>query len=449
MILGYYAGYLETDLDKAFRYVAWGSQYGGSIQFDPIFGCISHFLRRAHDKGVWIQTPFVRSAEKHNWNRVLEEQTACIFVLAGEAGEISLEQIVNHVVDRGSNLVFLFSRDVSIRAEEHREKEKVEAFFSDFHKLTQTTHVDVSDGRTVKLGNGRILFIDAERISDAIIEPGPFEGWSLEKILKGIPVLDQTIEQISSFSLPYVDCHIRGLPTTWPRDESIIFEIEVQNYSEQTIENIDINLSLDQYLEPLSLINLQIDTLKAKASRTVTCIVVPRSKGIFENPISVELKFGEIRRHIPLESVRLEILDPLPKLLLASKPYSVDLTAVLPLYEPHFVSVVSATILLSLIKADPSSVVQKARQVGEYIVRKIASVQLADYKEKWDFAIVNTELYKQGKISAKSKGYIDTVRTIGNLASHPSSTNFAEEDAVTICQTLVLFLDECRTKHLI
>lgn len=447
MILGYYAGYLETDLNQSFRYVAWGSQYGASVQFDPIFGCISHFLRRARGKGVWIQTPFDRL--EYDWNYVLEEQVPCIFVLAGEAGKISLEQIINHVVDHGSNLVFLFSQDVSIRAAEYREKEKLETFFDEFYKLTQTTHVDVVDGHTVKLGNGRILFIDAERISDAIIEPGPFEEWSPEKAFKGISVLDQTIEQISSFSLPYIDCHIRGLPTTWPRDESIIFEIEVQNYSEQTIENIDVNLSLDQNLEPLSLINLQIDTLKAKASRTVTCIIVPRSKGIFKNPISVELKFGEIRWQVPLESVKLEILDPLPKLLLASKPYSVDLAAVLPSYEPYFVSVVSATTLLSLIKVDPSSVVQKARQIGEYIVRKIASVELADYKAKWDFATVNTELYKQGKISAKSKGYIDTVRTIGNLASHPSSTNFTEEDAVTICQTLVLFLDECQKKHLI
>lgn len=73
MILGYYAGYLETDLDKSFRYVAWGSQYGAYIQFDPIFGCISHFLRRASSKGIWLQTPFIRFTEKYDWNRVLGE----------------------------------------------------------------------------------------------------------------------------------------------------------------------------------------------------------------------------------------------------------------------------------------------------------------------------------------------------------------------------------------
>lgn len=449
MILGYYAGYLETDLAEAFRYVAWGSQYYGIIQFDPLFGCISHFIRRAYDKGVWIQTPFVRSVEKYNLDRMLAEREACIFMLAGKAGRISLEQIVNHVASYGSNLVLLFSRFVSIRAEEHYEKEKLEKFFDEFHKLTQTTHTDVTDGHTVKLGNGRILFIDAERISDALIEPGPFERWSPEKISKGIPVLDQTIEQISSFSIPYVDCRIRGLPATWPRDESIIFEIEVQNCSEKIVEKLEVNLSLDQYLEPLSLINFQMDTLEANASRTVGCIVVPRRKGIFENPISIELKFDESRRQVPLEPIKLEILDPLPKLLLASKSYSVDLTATLHLYEPLFGSIVSANLVLTLIKIDPSSVVQKARQVGEYIARKIASTQLANYKEKWDFATVTTELYKQGKISAKSKGYIDTVRTIGNLASHPSSTSFTEGDAINICQTLVLFLDECRTKELI
>lgn len=446
MILGYYAGYLETDLDKSFRYVAWGSQYSGWIQFDPIFGCISHFLKHTQLNGIWIQTPYVRFSEKYDWNQLLTRQVPYIFVLGGEAGELELEQIIEHVAKNGSNLVFLFSNDIWTRAREHSEGPAVERFFNGFYRLVQLTPTDVSHGHTVNFGNGKIFFIDAEKISDALVEPGPFEAWSVEKTLSGVSALDEIIKRISIFSGPYLDCRVRGIPATWPRDESIIFEVEIRNNSATMIEDIVINLSLHPGLEPMSLINLQLDKLKPNSARTVTCLVVPRGRGRITDPIAVELEYNGHKRHVHLEPIELEVLDPLPKLLRTSKPYSVDLHTVLSAYEPYFEPVVSADTLLNLISVDPGAVVQKARQVGEYIARKIASIHLGDYKEKWDFATVSSELYKCGEITAKSKGYIDTVRIIGNLASHPSGTSFVQEDAITVCQALVLFLDECQAK---
>lgn len=471
MILGYYAGYLETDLDKAFRYVAWGSQYTGNIQFDPIFGCISHFLRRARDKNIWIKTPFERSVEKIAWNDLGINQLPCLFILAGESGEVSLSTILKYV-ERGSNLMLLSSDDIEIRAAEHRMSNDLKQFYKQFHELTGTKDEDRKHQITISKGQGNIFFVDARHISDAQIEPGPFGGWSLEKQIKGLTHIDEELQRVGTFSIPCVDCQVH-IPEIWPRGESLIAEFTFLNRSSEEIKQVNASLQLTPGIEPLSLIDFEISSLQPhqmtrrslavagdegfsahffeepqKEVYKTPVVLVPQDTGIIHDPFEIHLTYENISREIPLPPIKLEILESLPKLVRSIQPPKTDLVASFHRFEKYFAHVTSASTLLELMNIDPASVVQKIRQIGEYIVRLIAKRKLLHYDPKMDFATLNQALYKQKIISDKAKGYIETIRYIGNLASHPSGNKFDKEDTLIVSQALILFMQEAIDKSL-
>lgn len=145
-------------------------------------------------------------------------------------------------------------------------------------------------------------------------------------------------------------------------------------------------------------------------------------------------------------------MDNLQNLLRVSKPIHVDVSRSLFLYERYFQSIASSSSLFQLLDIDPDAVVAKVRRIGEHIAKLIVRRSTENPDPDWSFAAVTRKLYDQRIISAKAKGYIDTIRVLGNIASHASDfgqVKFSREDALVVLQALLLFIQEAKEINLL
>lgn len=448
MIMGYYEGLHFLNLLDSFRHVAWLSQYTVETLDDPVLECISHFKQRCFSKNVRLENSKVWLRENFNWQDVTKEYGPFIFVISGYSEELSFNKIFKWV-EEGSNLVLLYSTYLYSQYEQK------------YQEILNTLSISSiefgeysKEQKDMRQGQGRIIFIHNDDINDCNVEGGPFGlGTDSEKkIVEAFKKMDNVIDNISTFSIPCVDCVIRSVPESWPKDEALVIEIEIKNRSFIDINSVYVDILLADELEPISNTTIELNNFKAGTSNSVTILVVPRTKDVITNPVNVKVEHDGITRLIYLPSSQINVLDNLQNLLRSSKPTQIDLSKALPQYEAYFQAVASPTVILQLLDIDPDAVVAKIRRIGEYISKLIAQKYINNFNETWKFAMITSELYKQRVIKAKAKGYIDTIRVFGNLASHANisgSTTFSHEDALVVCHALVLFLKEVTENHIL
>lgn len=442
MLMAYYEGLHYLDLLTSFANVAWTWSYGGGTQDDPVLDCISHFKARCYTLGVRLESPYTWEKEGIDWQRISSSQGPFLFVISGYSKYLPLDRILEQV-EEGSNLAVLYSPFL------------YSAYEKECQPLLERLGVSKSEvesyasQRMVKeYGQGRIIYIHNDDVNDSNIEGGPFGlGPDADKkIAQAKKRMDEVIELISTFAVPCVDCVVRSVPTSWPQDETLIVEIELRNKSLVDVDSITVDVSLPPEFEPLSNKSFWLEKLVAGANRSVSTLAVPRVKGTFVNPVRVFITYDGLTHQVYFPESQISILDNLQNLLRASKPAQVDLARTLPKYEQYLQPVVSSSTLLRLLEVDPDAVVAKARRVGEHIAKVIARKYISNFSDSWNFATVTRKLYEKKIINAKAKGYIDTVRVLGNIASHADETggiSFSHEDALITCHALLLFLEEC------
>lgn len=448
MLMGYYEGLHYLDLLTSFANVAWTWSYSGGTQDDPVLDCISHFKARCHILSVRLESPYKWKKEGIDWHHISASQGPFLFVISGYSKELPIDRILEWV-EQGSNLAVLYSPFL------------YSAYEKDYQPLLERLGVSKSEvesyssQRVVKeYGQGRILYIHNNDVNDSNIEGGAYGlGTDADKkIARAQERMDEVIELISTFAIPYVDCVVRSVPASWPQDETLVVDIELRNKSLVDVESITIDVSFPPEFEPLSNKSFWVEKLVAGASRSVSTLSVPRVKGTFVNPVRISITYDGLAHQVYLPTSQINILDNLQNLLRASKPAQVDLASTLPKYEQYLQPVVSSSVLLRLLEIDPDAVVAKTRRVGEYIAKAIAQKHTSNFDNSWNFAKVTRRLYEKQVINAKAKGYIDTVRVLGNIASHANETgsiSFSHEDALIACHALLLFLKECTESSLL
>ena len=440
VLIGYYEGLHFMDLLSSFRHVAWSCQYSVGTQDDPILDCISHFKSRCYDKGIRLEQPSFWMKKGMDYRQIIKNYGPILFVISGHSKELSLTEILD-CVNEGSNLAIIYSPYLYSAYEKNCCK-----LLSTLNISKETLESYSNERRVICYGKGRIIYIHSDDVNDCNIESGPFGGNpSEDKKNEAKRKFDDIIESISTFAVPYIDCTIRSIPTSWPRDETLVIEVELRNKSLVNIDLVSVEMSFVYDFEPLSNTNFQLENFKAGTTRSATSIVIPRKKGVITNPVRIYISYNNFSGSIYLLQSRINILDNLHSLLRSSKPAQMDLPTMLSKYEHYLEPVVTKQVILQLLEIDPDSVIAKMRRAGELIAKNIARKHIKGFKDFWNFATITRELYEQRIISAKSKGYIDTIRILGNIASHANDLDkiiFNRDDAFVICHALILFLKE-------
>ena len=447
MLIAAYDGDHSLDLENLFRKVAWTSlYYGGSSIDDPLLSSLSHFKRICNDLG--IQLDYVPYWNKWYRDWILPKHSPYLLIISGSSS-LEINQILE-LVENGSNLLIISPPMLLV-------ENISEGSRSDFHKyflesLQKQLDVSIKEVREKDFGKGRIFYINGDEINDLFLEPGPFGGCKESDKEAKQENIRSLIKRITTFKVPCISFQVRSVPNYWPQDKSLVIEIELFQRSSCVIEEVIVTVEIPPSFEPLSTTEIQLQNLLPNSKRSLAILVVPRSRGIYHNPLNIRVKYQKEERQMFLPESKIEIIGNLPDLLRASRSTNVDLASTLPKYEEKFQPVATASNIIDLLNVDPDAVVTKVRRIGEHICKSIARQNLNSYNPRWTFADTTRKLFEASIFNPKTKGYIDTIRIFGNMAAHADNeniTSFNHEDALSVCYALVLFLKEVTEANLI
>ncbi len=448
MLIAAYDGSHSLELESLFRHVAWASlYYGGASIDDPLVSGLSHFKRICSE--LRIQLDYVHSWSQWDRDWLSSKHGPYLLVISGNSS-LEVHQILD-LVENGSNL-FIISPPVLL-VENISEGSLLDSHQHFLEALEKQLDFSFKTTEEKSFGSGNIFYLnDANQVNDLILEPGPFGGFKESEKEAKEEKIRSIIKRITAFYIPCINCEVRSVPASWPQDKSLVIEIDLIQRSSIVLKEVVITIEIPSSFEPLSTTEIQIKDVQPNLNRSLAVLVVPRSKGIYHNPISISVTFKEEKRQLFLPESQIEIIGNLPELLRASPPISVDLSSALPKYELKLQPVTTASNLIDLLNVDPDTVVVKVRKVGEHICKSIARQYLQGYSSKWTFAETTKKLFDASILNPKAKGYIDTIRVFGNLAAHADDSDiisFDREDALAVCYALVLFLKEATEAKLI
>lgn len=441
-----YDGLHFLDLDNIFRDVAWSTVYvSGTSILDPIVGSLSHFKRICHKLDIQLESIDFWNKFDNNWL-----SSGCdpyLFVVSGSSSEV--EKILTFV-ENGSNLLVIPPPlQLGYKAGES---------FCDLHShflksLDSHLGCHIKEDQEKELGKGRVFYIpNANQVNDLLIEPSPLGGFNESEKEEKERKIELLIQQVTTFNVPCVDCQVRSVPACWPQDQPLVIEIELTHRSFQRLDQLVVTVEMPSSFEPLSTTEIYLQDIRPNSKRSIAVLAIPRSKGIYKNPLSIYIKLQTEERHIFLPASQIEIIVNLPELLRSSRPTKIDLSSRLLKYETKLKPLATSSDIIELLNVDPDAVVTKVRRIGEHLCKSIARKYLPNYNNKWTFSVITKQLFDSSILNSKSKGYIDTIRIFGNMAAHTDdvdTVSFDHEDALSICYALVLFLKEVTEANLI
>jgi hypothetical protein len=451
MLIAIYDGLHCLDLNTIFRNTAWSSLYfslGCESVEDPVISSLSHFKSICHKLDIKLESTYFWNKWDANW--LIKEQSPCIFVVSGYSSFLQIEQVLGFV-RRGSNLVIVAPPSQMVSPASGSFDDLHESFLKN---LNSYIGCSIKEVKNISLDKGRIFYIEgADKINDLGLEPGPFGQIDESKKLEKERDIELFIRKISTFQVPSLDCQIRSVPGSWPQDHSLVVEIELLQHSFEIIDEAMVKLEMPSTFEPVSNTEIQVNNIYPNSKRSLAFLVVPRLKGIYHNPFKIEISYSDNQQYkVFLPDSQIEIIKNLPDLLRTSRPANVDLASSLPKYELKLQPIATASTLINLLSIDPDAVVVKVRKIGEHLCKSIARNHLNNYNSRWTFSDTTKKLFDASILTPKAKGYIDTIRTFGNLAAHADGsdvTSFDREDALSVCYALVLFLKEVTEANLI
>ena len=209
---------------------------------------------------------------------------------------------------------------------------------------------------------------------------------------------------------------------------------------------IQIEIEVDPSIEPESPTTL-IYSLQYGVSRTIGFWFVPRLTGNFKNAISIKTK-GQFSHN---KSLSLKVFSGYKEKLKGQSVTKLILLKELQKAERKITEINELDKFITLIEIDPRTAIMKARYIAEKIAKKIcrkAGISTKNIRfEQMCRLIANKNL-----LSKKGIGYLNTVRIIGNLATHDEQgekTEFNEEDALITGQAIIEILNEALNRNLI
>lgn len=448
MLIAVYDGHHSLDLKNLFRDTVWNLLYDGSASVgDPRVNCLSHFKKICSEIGVNLDDVISWNRQNPDW--ISYKQNPYLFVISGNTS-LEVSQILEFV-ENGSNLLVIPPPQQIV-------ENITRGSLSDYHEyfletLNKQLKFPIQKVGEQDLGKGRVFYIsDGNEVNDLLLEPGPLGlTKQSEKEVKKEKIR-LLVRRVTTFKVPCISCKILSVPSCWPQDEHLVIQIEVIQRSNCVIEDAIITIEIHSSFEPLSTTEVQFKNLHPNSRFSFAFLAVPRCKGIYDDAVNILVKFYRNEQKLFLLKSQIEVIESLPQLLKSSRPTSVDLSSALPKYEAKLQPLTTASNLIDLLNIDPDAVVAKVRRIGEHLCKSIGQRHLPSYNRRWTFAETTKQLFDAKILNSKAKGYIDTIRAFGNMASHADETStisFDREDALSVCYALVLFLKEVTEDNVI
>ena len=207
------------------------------------------------------------------------------------------------------------------------------------------------------------------------------------------------------------------------------------------IQDVEISLNVPASFEPLGPLERYISHLNARGEISFTLPFIPRAEREFQNFLTMELKSSQ-HSHITLAhlSTTLKITSSTGTgLLYQMKQDNLGLTTLQSIFAslPRFAEVKK---LPRLVQSDPPACLNKMRIIAEGLTAEV--LKKSGYALSGDLNTSIRLLQQHGIVSARAIGYLHTIRSIGNLASHPSPMPLSETDVKIISYALASVAEE-------
>lgn len=359
-------------------------------------------------------------------------------------------KIVNQAIDEGKNVIALLPNEMigcwyngnedmikeAINAAEKlnvkNSKEKIKA------TLANRDLVWFEEINTNKLGR---LFI----VRDAFLSDGYFlDGYG--KTQENTSMINLLLKNFITFKYPVLRVEVRNNPPIWLTNEPISIVIDIINYG-SGIEYVELSIQFPDFFEPMSSLERVITNLENNKKVSIAFKVVPRTDGVFKDFININLKTIDNREICTCyDNQSIEIYPSYESCLKNNKSDDESMSKLMSACKMiNFYDDVKN--LPQLVEIDISSCLNRIRKVSE----KICDLLLENRNLKVSgqtFVTMIKSIQENNILSSKSIGYLHTVRTIGNIASHPSDEDFSDIDVRVASYALSCVIEEIVDKNI-
>ncbi len=238
--------------------------------------------------------------------------------------------------------------------------------------------------------------------------------------------ISNLIREFSTFKYPVVRASVHPKISHWFCHELLNVSLTFFNHG-PAIQDIEISLNIPASFEPLGPLDRYISHLDARGEISFTLPFVPRAEREFQNFLTMEFKSSQ-HSHITLSYLptTLKIASSSGAgLLYQMKQDNLGLTTLQSIFAslPRFTEIKR---LPQLVQSDPPACLNKMRIIAEGLTAEV--LKKSGYGLPGDFNASIRLLQQQGILSARAIGYLHTIRSIGNIASHPSPMTLSETD---------------------
>jgi len=260
--------------------------------------------------------------------------------------------------------------------------------------------------------------------------------------------LANLVHEFATFKYGLISVSFKNQVSIWPSHEPISFIIELVNHGPH-IDTALVNLELSEGFEPVSPLERELSNLRTLSRTSFAFQVVPRVDGQFNQPFTPIITVGNgetVLAHIA--DWDLEIAPSYGGALRShTKRDDVTLSRLLAVFRDTDLFN-EVKILPELVKVDAKTCLNRMRTVAEKLVYLVLDKKGIRLSQR-TFANAIQTAQRSKILSARSIGYLHTVRVIGNLASHPSDEPLADTDVLIVSYSLASIMEEVMDNHLI
>lgn len=256
------------------------------------------------------------------------------------------------------------------------------------------------------------------------------------------------IQDFASFKTNLIRLSYRNVVKSWPTGEPLTLLADVWNHGPD-FRGGTLTVDIGSEFEPLSPLERELPALRSLECTSFALQLVPRVAGNFPMIIgtTVSLENGS---PCTVDSSQLDI-NVVPALGSPQHSSVLQDDAVLS----RLIEVFRNTDLASeveplpeLARVDAKSCLNKMRVVTEELVFQYIDNHNINCRDKTLNGTI-TELKNRRVFSAKTIGYLHTIRVIGNLSSHRSSGPFTDVDVRIVSYALASVVEEFLAKKLL
>ena len=361
--------------------------------------------------------------------------------------------IIKNALSHGRNVIGLLPSEKIMcwyNGDEHRIKEAIYAakelkVNKADEKITPklANHSDLLWFEEINIDNSGRLFITKDSfLSNAYLTDDYGSSYYNLSLIKRL------IKNFATFKYSLMSVSIRNNISIWPTNEPFTLIIDVLNHGPK-IDYAEILIDVPDSFEPLTSTERIIKNLGCLKKTSLSFQIIPRVDGNYENFLKVKIKSSDDTIYpasfIP---IKIEIYPSLGDFAKnQNKQDDHSLSRLVSISKKMFFSS-EVNLLPSLMKVDAQSCLNKIRSIAEGSCYKILSLKKIELKNK-KFSSAIELLQKNRILSSKSIGYLNTIRKIGNLASHPTDETFTDNDVRLVSHAFSCVIEEIVERKLI